>query len=129
VVPPDRADADAPRKPYEPGSVADSEVVVYRLTGAFFFGTASMVSAVLDRIGDRHKAFVLDFAAVPFVDSTAANVIAALARSTARDKVRLFLTGTSPAVRRTLTAARVTPPLGLYRDTIDEALREARSAV
>jgi SulP family sulfate permease len=109
--------------------VFDSEVIVYRLSGAFFFGTASMVSAVLDRIGDRHKAFVLDFAAVPFVDSTAANVIASLARSTARDKVRLFLTGTSPAVRRALTAAGVTPPLGLYRDTIDEALREERSTV
>jgi SulP family sulfate permease len=129
VVPADRADADASRKPYEPETAGGSEIVVYRLTGAFFFGTASMVSTVLDRIGDRHKAFVLDFAAVPFVDSTAANVIASLARSTARDKVRLFLTGTSPAVRRTLTAARVTPPLGLYRDTIDEALREVRSTV
>jgi len=129
VVPADRADADTSRGPYEPGTVTDSAVVVYRLTGAFFFGTASMVSAVLDRIGDRHKAFVLDFAAVPFVDSTAANVIASLARGTARDKVRLFLTGTSPAVRRALTAAGVTPPVGLYRDTIDEALREARDTV
>ncbi|HTE80981.1 MAG TPA: SulP family inorganic anion transporter, partial [Reyranella sp.] len=129
LVPGDRADADASRKPYEPEAVSDSEVVVYHLTGAFFFGTASMVSTVLDRIGDRHKAFVLDFAAVPFVDSTAANVIASLARGSARDKVRLFLTGTSPAVRRALIAAGVTPPVGLYRDTIDEALREARSTV
>ncbi|CAN5300788.1 SulP family inorganic anion transporter [soil metagenome] len=129
LVPADRADADASRRPYAPGAISDSEVVVYRLSGAFFFGTASMVSAVLDRIGDRHKAFVLDFASVPFVDSTAANAIASLARSTVRHKVRLFLTGTSPAVRRTLTAAGVTPPLGLYRDTIDEAMHEARSAV
>jgi len=129
LVAADRADADAPRGPYEPATVADSEVAVYRLTGAFFFGTASMVSTVLDGIGDRHEAFVLDFAAVPFVDSTAANVIASLARRTGRDKVRLFLTGTSPAVRRTLTAAGVTPPLGAYRDTTEEAVREARSTV
>ena len=129
LVAADRADADAPRGPYEPATVADSEVAVYRLTGAFFFGTASMVSAVLDGIGDRHKAFVLDFSSVPFVDSTAANVIASLARRTGRDKVRLFLTGTSPAVRRTLTAAGVTPPLGAYRDTTEEAVREARSTV
>ena len=125
----DQADTAKPRTPYDAAAVVDSDVVVYRLTGAFFFGTASMVSTVLDRIGDRHKAFVLDFAAVPFVDSTAANVIASLARVSARDKVRLFLTGTSPAVRRALIAAGVTPPLGLYRDTIDEALREARSTV
>jgi SulP family sulfate permease len=88
-----------------------------------------MVSAVLDRIGDRHKGFVLDFASVPFVDSTAANVIASLARRATRDKVSLFVTGTSPAVRRTLTAAGVGPPLATYRDTIDEAVRELRSAV
>jgi SulP family sulfate permease len=129
VVAGDRADADAPRGPYEPATVADSEVAVYRLTGAFFFGTASMVSAVLDGIGDRHKAFVLDFSSVPFVDSTAANVIASLARNTARDKVRLLLTGTSPAVQHSLVAAGVMPPLGDYRDTIEAALREVRSTV
>jgi SulP family sulfate permease len=129
LVAADQADSASPRTPYDAAGVVDSDVVVYRLTGAFFFGTASMVTAVLDRIGDRHKAFVLDFASVPFVDSTAANVIVSLARTTARDKVRLFLTGTSPAVRRALTAAGVTPPLGLYRETIDVALREARSTV
>jgi SulP family sulfate permease len=129
LVAADRADSATPRTPYDAAAVVDSDVVVYRLTGAFFFGTASMVSSVLDRIGDRHKAFVLDFASVPFVDSTAANVIVSLARSTARDKVRLFLTGASPAVRRALEAAGVAPPLGLYRDTVDEALREAHLAV
>jgi len=129
LVPGDRADADTPRRPYEPETGAGGEVVVYRLTGAFFFGTASMVNAVLDRIGDRHNAFVIDFTAVPFVDSTAANVIASVARSAARHKVQLFLTGASESVHRTLAAAGVTPPLGLYRDTIDEAMHEARRTV
>jgi SulP family sulfate permease len=125
----DEADTANPRTPYDAAAVGDREVVVYRLTGAFFFGTASMVSTVLDRIGDRHKAFILDFASVPFVDSTAANVIVSLARSAARDKVRLLLTGTSPAVRHSLMAAGLAPPLGIYRETIEEALREARSPV
>jgi SulP family sulfate permease len=125
----DRADTIDPRVPYDPAAATDGDAVVYRLTGAFFFGTASMVSAVLDRIGDRHKGFVLDFASVPLVDSTAANVIASLARRTTRDKVRLFVTGTSPAVRHTLVAAGVRPPLATYRDTIDEAVRELRVAV
>jgi SulP family sulfate permease len=125
----DRADTAEPRSPYDPASAIGGDAVVYRLTGAFFFGTASMVSAVLDRIGDRHKGFVLDFGSVPFVDSTAANVIASLARRTTRDKVRLFVTGSSPAVRRALTAAGVRAPLATYRDTIDEAVRELHGAV
>jgi len=39
-------------------------------------GAASTVGAVLDSIADTHKAFVIDFAAVPFLDSTAANAMA-----------------------------------------------------
>jgi SulP family sulfate permease len=124
-VPADRPDSAEPRPPYDPG--ANGNVVVYRLSGAFFFGTASTVGAVLDRIGDQHKAFVLDFAAVPFVDSTAANVIASLAARTARHKVKLHLTGSSPAVRQALMAAGIRPPVATYSSTIDEALREARA--
>jgi SulP family sulfate permease len=77
LVQADRADAaNGGRTPYDPALATDSAVVVYRLSGAFFFGTASTVGAVLDRIADQRKAFVIDFTAVPFVDSTAANVIA-----------------------------------------------------
>jgi sulfate permease, SulP family len=127
LVQTDRADTAEPRTPYDAEGVSASNVVVYRLTGAFFFGTASMVGAVLDRIGDQHKAFVLDFAAVPFVDSTAANVIASLARRTTRHKVKLYLTGASPAVRRALLLAGIRPPIATYRKSIDNALQEARA--
>ena len=81
LVPEDRADeADGDRQPYDPALAADPDIVVYRIAGAFFFGAASTVGAVLDRIADRHKAFILDLSAVPFLDSTAANTIAGLGR-------------------------------------------------
>jgi SulP family sulfate permease len=128
LVAPDRADDASPRTPYDPEAV-DGDVVVYRLTGAFFFGTAATVGVVLDRIGDRHKSFILDFSAVPFVDSTAANVIVTLARRTQRHGVRLFLTGAGPAVRKALEAAGIAAPQVQFRDTIDQAMREARAAV
>jgi SulP family sulfate permease len=128
LVAPDRADDAGPRAPYEPGAM-DGDVVVYRLTGAFFFGTAATVGVVLDRIGDQHKSFILDFSAVPLVDSTAANVVVTLARRTQRHGVRLFLTGASPAVRRALGAAGIATPEVQFRDTIDQAMREARAAV
>ena len=121
----DRSDTAEPRTPYDAAAVSHSNVVVYRLTGAFFFGTASIMNAVLDRIGDQHKVFVLDFSAVPFVDSTAANVIASLARQTTRHEVKLCLTGASPAVRHALTVAGVRPPMAAYLASIDDALREA----
>ncbi len=127
LVAADRPDTIEPRTPYDADTASTSNVVVYRVTGAFFFGTASMVGAVLDRIGDQHRAFVLDFSAVPFVDSTAANVIASLARRTSRHKVKLYLTGANPAVRRALLIGGVRPPLATYRKSIDNALQEARA--
>ena len=45
--------------------------MVYRISGAFFFGANGAVSGVLERIG-RPRVFVLDFSDVPMVDSTGA---------------------------------------------------------
>jgi SulP family sulfate permease len=123
----DRADDAGPRAPYDPSLATDEDVVVYRLSGAFFFGTASILNAVLDRIGDRHKALVVDFAAVPFVDSTAANAIAGIARKAGRHEVRVFVTGATPAVRHALLAAGARRPLVRYRRQIEDAVTEARS--
>ncbi len=68
-APEDVADAsNGQRKPYDAALAADPDVVVYRISGAFFFGAASTVGSILDRIADQHKAFVLDFHAVPFLD-------------------------------------------------------------
>lgn len=55
-------------------------MVVYRITGAFFFGAAGSIGSVLDRISTAHKVLVVDFAAVPFLDSTTAKTIESLAR-------------------------------------------------
>jgi SulP family sulfate permease len=129
LVPADRPDdANGGRTPYDPSLATDAAVVVYRLSGAFFFGTASTVGAVLDRIADQRKAFVIDFSAVPFVDSTAANVIAGTVRKAQRHGVRLFITGASAAVQRTLRTSGSAEPEALYRSTIEDAVREVHAA-
>jgi len=72
VIPEDQADAHGGvRTTYEPKALG-RDVIVYRISGAFFFGATAAVSAVLDRIGEHPKVFVLDFSDVPLVDSTAA---------------------------------------------------------
>ena len=56
------------REPYDEATQQDPTVVVYRISGAFFFGAAASIGAVLERIGDAHRNLIIDFSAVPFVE-------------------------------------------------------------
>jgi SulP family sulfate permease len=127
LVTADKADdADGDRVPYDVSLAVDPDVLVYRITGAFFFGAASTVGTVLDSIADTRKAFVVDFAAVPFLDSTAANAMSRVAAKAARQGIRLFITGASPTVRRALLTHGVRPPRARYRETIARAIADIK---
>lgn len=129
-IPEDQADsAGADRGPYDPVIATDPDVAVYRITGAFFFGAASTVGSVLDRIADQHRAFVIDFSAVPFIDSTAANTIEGIALKAARHHVVLLISGTTPAVRKSLTSHGVRPPEVIYESTIEAAITAAHREI
>ncbi len=122
----DRADDSGEgRTPYD-DAAADPSVVVYRISGAFFFGAAASVGTVLERIADTHRLLVVDFAAVPFLDSTAAKTIEGLAHQAARRSVRVTLTGTNHNVRKELFAHGIKPPLVAYERSIQAALAEWR---
>ena len=116
----------ADRIPYDATLAADPDVLVYRITGAFFFGAASTVGTVLDAIADTRKSFVVDFSAVPFLDSTAANAMSRVAAKARRQGIRLYITGASPTVRRALLTHGVRPPSVRYRETIVRAVADIR---
>lgn len=121
----DRPDgSNGERTAYDASLAADPDVVVYRISGAFFFGAASTVGTVLDRIADRHKTFVLDCSAVPFLDSTAADVIRGAARKAQRAGVRFFVVGASTQVRRMLVTHGVRPPLVRFKASAARALAQ-----
>ena len=116
----DEADSvGSARKRYDPALATDPDLVVYRITGAFFFGSASAIGAVLDRLAERPKTLVLDFSAVPFLDSTAAHTVEGVAAKAARNGVALIVTGTKPAVRDALFANGVHQSNVRYETSID----------
>jgi SulP family sulfate permease len=121
LVQDDVADDPNAAAAYDPSEVTESDTIVYRISGAFFFGAASTVGAVLDRIADQRKNFVLDCSGVPFFDSTAANVIEGAAHKAKRAGVRLIISGASPQIRHTLVSHGVKPPLVAYAASIKAA--------
>jgi len=119
-------DANGDRAAYPAESASDPHTVIYRISGAFFFGAASTVGTVLDRIADQRQNFILDCSAIPFLDSTAASVIEGTLRKAKRAGVRFFIAGASQQTRRMLIAHNVRPPRVRFKATIDGALRQIR---
>ncbi|MDN5928599.1 MAG: SulP family inorganic anion transporter [Hyphomicrobiales bacterium] len=118
--------ANGERKRYDAAEASDPDTVVYRISGAFFFGAAETVGAVFDRIADKHRNFVLDCSKVPFLDSTAANVIEGAARKASRAGVRFYIAGASPQVRRMLLSHGVRQPHARYGASVASVLDHIR---
>jgi len=116
------------RTSYDAAFAADPDIVVYRISGAFFFGAAGAVAAALDRIGAQPKAYVIDFSSVPMIDSTAAATMEGFARKALRHKASVIIAGARPAVRRALLMHGVRPPQVRFRANVADAMAALRSA-
>jgi sulfate permease, SulP family len=101
--------------------VGGRDTLVYRINGPFFFGAASEVAQVLERIGQYPKAFVLDLSGVPFVDSTAAHALQAFVQKARREGASVQIAAASPAVRRVLIEHGLKPPLVRYAAGVKDA--------
>jgi SulP family sulfate permease len=106
--------------------VTDDGVMVYRISGAFFFGATATVGAVLDRIGAQPKTFVLDFSEVPLVDSTTAKSLEGFVKKLNRAGTTVYFTSTKKNIRRALLRAGLRKPLIHYAARIEDALAAAR---
>jgi SulP family sulfate permease len=118
----DSAEGDGTELP----QITDDGVMVYRISGAFFFGATATVGAVLDRIGAHPKTFVLDFSDVPLVDSTAAKSLEGFVKKLNRAGTTVYFTSAKKNIRRALLRAGLRKPLIHYAARIEDALAAAR---
>lgn len=108
--------------PYDPHQATDDDTVVYKISGAFFFGAAASVGAILDRIADQRKNFILDCSDLPVIDSTAAHALEGAARKAKQSGISFIIAGARPGIRRMLMTHGVRPPLVRYRRSVETAL-------
>lgn len=114
---------------YDAELATDPDVVVYRISGAFFFGAAAAVGAALDRIGEHPKAYVIDFSAVSVLDSTGAATIEGFARKARRQGAALYVAGARSQIRRVLLTHGVRPPHVRFKTKLADAVAAARKEV
>lgn len=83
-------------------AASDGDRVTIRLRGPWFFGAAARLGAVLEKIADQPREFVVDISEVPLIDSSGARSFLLLARRLARREGVLIIVGARPAVRQAL---------------------------
>ncbi|HEX2081925.1 MAG TPA: STAS domain-containing protein, partial [Xanthomonadaceae bacterium] len=127
LVTEDRADFNGARTVYDAQEVIDPDVMVYRISGALFFGATAAVSTVLDRVGSPPKSFVLDFSNVPLIDSTAANALRGFVNKLTRSGTCIYFVGVRPSVRGTLQTAGFRDGAIRYADTSAAALQQIKT--
>jgi SulP family sulfate permease len=104
-------------------------IIIHRISGAFFFGAASAVSATLERINEVPKAFILDFSQVSFVDSSAAHALQGFLKKVAKQGAPVYLTGASLHVRRELIRNGIKKPDVHYGQSVESCLTAIRQGL
>ena len=117
----DRAD-ETGRAPF-PGESGD--LMVYRISGALFFGAAGTLAATLERIGGFPKKVILDLSGVPFVDASAAASLDDFVGRAAANGAAVTVAGAGPAVRAMLKRERTGGSPLHFVATVAEARRAA----
>ncbi|WP_315835375.1 SulP family inorganic anion transporter [Bradyrhizobium prioriisuperbiae] len=117
------------RVPYDATLATDPDVVVYRISGAFFFGATATVADALERIAEHPKAYVIDLSAVPLLDSSAAATLGGFVRKAAGRNVRVYVTGARAPVRHTLLLHGVRQPQVRFMTSIAAAVALAHANI
>jgi SulP family sulfate permease len=94
----------------EPNTPLRQDRVVYHMRGPYFFGSAAQVGSVLEKIAEVPRAFVLDMAEVPLIDSSGVQSFHRLADRVRRRGGQLYLVGLAEPLRRQLDAQGLRAP-------------------
>ena len=125
----DQADGrDGKRIAYDAAAASNPDFMVYKITGAFFFGATATVSTAFDRIGRYPRTFVFDVAEVPLIDTTAARALEAFVHKLRHAGTQVWIAGARPGVHRDLLAAGMQEPEVLYTPSVVEARERSRGA-
>jgi SulP family sulfate permease len=102
---------------------------VFQLRGPLFFGAASTLADVLDRIGRPPRVFILRMREVPFIDASGVGALTEFVRRCRSHGTTVVVTGVQPQPRRIMKQMGFgSDSEGLrFAENLDEAIRIASS--
>ena len=99
------------------------DVMVYRISGAFFFGATARVNLILDRVVRPPRIFILDFSDVPFIDITAAATLERFVHRLHKAGTKVYFAGVRPHVRRAFKLPGLRGRSVYYVPNVEKAIR------
>ncbi len=124
LVAEDSSDSANGAKSFE--GLSNDDVMVYRISGAFFFGATARVNLVLDRVVHPPRVFVLDFSEVPFIDITASAALERFVQRLHKAGTQVIFAGVRPHVRRAFGLPGLRGRSVRYVSTVEKALAMAQ---
>ncbi len=125
LVPEDVADSANNRSLYP--DLDPRNVMVYRISGAFFFGATARVNIILDRVVNPPKAFVLDFSDVPFIDITAAAALERFVKRLHKAGTEVVFASVRPHVRHSFGLPGLRGRSVRFAPNVEKALLSLRT--
>ncbi len=103
-------------------------VEVYEIDGPFFFGVANKFDECMKTIGDKPSIRIIRMRKVPFMDTTGLHNLESLYRLSAKEKIRIILSGVNEHVREVLAKSGFAKVIGEENicSNIHEALERAK---
>jgi len=122
----DVADDENGRPAYR-GQLMPGDVMVYRISGAFFFGATARVNLILDRVVNPPRVFILDFSDVPFIDITASAALERFVKRLHKAGTQVIFAGVRPHVRRSFGLPGLRGRSVRYVSSVEKALTAAQA--
>lgn len=104
-------------------------VEIYEIDGPFFFGVANKFDECTKRLGDKPACRIIRMRKVPFIDSTGLHNLESLCRLSAKENIRIILSGVNEKVRDMLIKSKMDEKIGAENicSNIHEAIARARN--
>ncbi|MET0867098.1 MAG: SulP family inorganic anion transporter [Pseudorhodoplanes sp.] len=125
LVAEDASDSANGQASYE--GLSNDDVMVYRISGAFFFGATARVNLILDRVVHPPRVFILDFSEVPFIDITASATLERFVKRLHKAGTEVIFAGVRPQVRRAFGLPGLRGRSVRYVGTVEKALATAKA--